>query len=197
MRVVDDTVILGDAQGNDRRYAAVVIAAGGGAFVPNRPPLDNLAVFEGRSVFYHVDAIERFYGKKVVICGGGDSALDWVMALATKAEVTLVHRRAQFRATPATLKKIDQLTKDKTITVITPYVLSRIEGEDDGRLRYVIIKTLQGEEKRLPADALLAFFGLKSQLGAISQWQLHIDKDAICVEPTTMQTSLAAGFCRW
>ncbi len=168
---------------------AVIIAAGGGAFGPNRPPLEGLAAYEGRSVFYMVRRRADFAGKNIVIAGGGDSAVDWALSLAEIAgRVMVVHRRAKFRAAPESAFRLDALAREGRIELITPYQLAGLEGAD-GQLSGVRVADLDGKEKLLPADALLAFFGLSSSLGPIADWGLQFEKHLIRVDPATAATS--------
>ena len=192
--VEDDYVTLGDAQGEPMNFRAVILAGGGGAFVPNKPPIDNLGVFENKSVFYSVTDSARFVGKKVVICGGGDSALDWACALADKADVYVVHRREQFRAAPASVKQLHELADKNTLTLVTPYVLESLVGDEDGTLHEVGLKTLSGEKKFIEADYMLAFFGLVPQLGPVRDWGLALEDNHVRVDATTMATSKARVF---
>jgi thioredoxin reductase (NADPH) len=173
---------------------AVIVAAGVGAFGPNRPPLDGLERFEGRSVFYMVRKRRDFEGRRVVIAGGGDSAVDWALSLAEVAErVYVVHRRAKFRAAPESVARMDVLTREGRVDLVVPYQLSGLEGEN-GQLTAVRVATLDGEEKSLPADALLAFFGLSADLGPIAAWGLALDHHHITVNPATCATSTAGVF---
>jgi thioredoxin reductase (NADPH) len=168
---------------------AIVIAAGCGAFGPNRPPLDNLEKYEGKSVFYLVSKREDFRGKKVVIAGGGDSAVDWAISLSELAEkLYVIHRRPKFRCAPESAARMQQLADSGKIEMVIPYQLSRLEGEN-GKLSSVVVSTLEGEEKKLGANVLLPFFGLAMELGPIAQWGLNLDQNHITVNPTTCQTS--------
>ncbi len=168
---------------------AVVIAAGGGAFGPNRPPLDDIDAFEGKSVFYLVRRREDFRGKRVVIAGGGDSAVDWALSLAELAErVIVVHRRAKFRAAPESLSRLQHLAEAGRVELVTPYQLVGLDGID-GRLRAVVVADLAGNERRLEADCLLPFFGLATQLGPLADWGLEFDDNRIVVDPATCATS--------
>ncbi|MBC6444133.1 MAG: NAD(P)/FAD-dependent oxidoreductase [Alphaproteobacteria bacterium GM202ARS2] len=194
LRGQDDYLVLGDEAGKEMAFKAVILAVGGGAFVPNKPPISNLAVFEDKSVFYRVTDPARFVGKKVVICGGGDSAVDWACALADKADVYVVHRRDKFRATPAMVKKLHDLHDRKKLTLVTPYMLESLDGDKDGTLKRVGVKTLKGDTKSLDADYVLAFFGLVSQLGPVRDWGLALKDNDVWVEPTTMATSKARVF---
>lgn len=168
---------------------AVIVAAGVGAFGPNRPPLARLAEFEGKSVHYLVKRREDFRGKRLVIAGGGDSALDWTLSLAElAAHIDVVHRRDKFRAAPETVAKMKALADAGRISLVTPYQLESLEG-DGGRLDAVIVKDLDGGTRRLAADHLLAFFGLAQNLGPIAQWGLDLERNLVRVDPSSCATS--------
>ncbi len=174
---------------------AIIIAAGVGAFGPNRPPLDDIEAFESKSVFYFVKSREQFRDKKIVIAGGGDSAIDWALSLSELAKkVYVVHRRPKFRAAPDSVEKLENLAKNgNVVEMVIPYQLSGLKGQD-GQLEQVMVKTLKGEEKALDADTLLPFFGLSMNLGPISEWGLSLDNSHIKVKPTTNETSAAGVF---
>ena len=174
--------------------AAVIVAAGAGAFGPNRPPLPGIEQYEGRGVHYLVKRAEDFRGRQVVVAGGGDSAVDWALALAEiAARVSVVHRRAKFRAAPESVRKLKALAEAGRLDLVVPYQLARLEG-DGVRLAAVVVATLDGEEKRLPADALLPFFGLAADLGPIAHWGLALDKHHVTVDPATCATSAPGIF---
>ena len=167
---------------------AVIVAAGVGAFGPNRPPLAGIEAFEGRSVFYFVKRKEDLRGRRVVVAGGGDSAVDWAILLADLAErVYVVHRRAKFRAAPDSVAKLEALAEAGRVEMVIPYQLSGLVG-DDGALETVLVRTLEGEERRLDADVLLPFFGLSMNLGPIGHWGLNLERNHIVVDPTTCAT---------
>ncbi len=127
---------------------AVVIAAGAGAFGPNRPPLAGIEAFEEKSVFYLVRRREDFRGRRVVIAGGGDSAVDWALSLAEVADrVIVVHRRAKFRAAPQSAARLQALADEGRIELVIPYQLHAIEGAD-GQLSAVIVADLAGQTRR-------------------------------------------------
>lgn len=173
---------------------AVIIAAGVGAFGPNRPPLAGIEAYEGNSVFYLVRRREDFRGKRVVIAGGGDSAVDWAISLAEVAErVMVVHRRPKFRAAPESAARLQALADAGGIDLVVPYQLHGLEG-DDGRLSAVIVATLDGEVRRLAADILLPFFGLASNLGPIAEWGLNMDRNLIAVAQSSCATSAPGVF---
>ena len=184
-----DGVTVKTSKGVEISCKAVVIAAGCGAFGPNRPPLEGIEEYEGKSVFYMVNRKEDYRGKKVVIAGGGDSAVDWALSLADVAEkLYVIHRRPKFRCAPDSAAKLDELAKAGKIELVVPYQLDKLEGAD-GKLTGVGVKTLDGQERVLEADALLPFFGLAMELGPIANWGLNLEKNHISVAPTTMQTS--------
>jgi thioredoxin reductase (NADPH) len=176
------------SKGRKIKVKAVIIATGGGAFGPNRPPLEGIEVYEGVSVFYMVKSKNDFAGKKVAIAGGGDSALDWAIILAEIAsKVYLIHRRAKFRGTPDSLEAIQKLADLGKIELITPYQLESLEGKN-GVLEAI---NLTGENgtKRLEVDALLPFFGLSMEIGPLANWGLNLQNKYIEVDPFTMQTN--------
>jgi thioredoxin reductase (NADPH) len=184
-----DGFVVTSAAGVRVAARAVVIAAGGGAFGPNRPPLDGIEAFEGKSVFYLVRRREDFRGRRVVIAGGGDSAVDWALSLAELAErVMVVHRRAKFRAAPNSLQRLEELVRAGKVELVTPYQLAGLEGAA-GQLGAVIVADLAGTERRLEADCLLPFFGLATQLGPLSTWGLAFDDNRIAVDPASCATS--------
>src|SRR5215475_9932206 len=133
---------------------AVIIAAGVGAFGPNRPPLPGIEAYEGRSVFYYVTQREAFRGKRVVIAGGGDTAVDWALSLSEIARrVSVIHRRDKFRAAPESEAKLNALAKAGKVDMVVPYQLAGIDGAN-GQLTSVTVSTLDGASKKLEADVL-------------------------------------------
>jgi len=174
---------------------AVIVAAGGGAFGANRPPLAGLAAFEGTSVFYMVKRREDFRGKRIVIAGGGDSALDWILSLSELAQkIYVVHRRPKFRGAPESVARLHELAESgDVVELVVPYQLAGLEGQD-GHLNAVSVITLDGETRRLEADILLPFFGLSMNLGPIADWGLHIDRHLVTVDPKTLQSSAPGVF---
>jgi thioredoxin reductase (NADPH) len=172
------------------RAKAILIAAGCGAFGPNRPPLSDIEKYEEKSIFYSVKRIEDFRGKSIVIAGGGDSAVDWTLALAGIAsKIYVVHRRDKFRAIPESLRKLEELTKQNQIELVVPYQLSGLDGKD-GALQYVIVESLNGEIRKLKADVLLPFFGLKMSLGPIADWGLDLEANHIKVNRAHFETNI-------
>lgn len=168
---------------------AVIIAAGAGAFGPNKPPLEGLEQYEGKSVFYMVRKKKDFEGKNIVIAGGGDSAVDWALSLVDIAKsVRLVHRRDKFRAAPESVSKLHQLHDSGKLELVTPYQPQGLEGSD-GQLTAVNVVANDKDVRVLEADILLPFYGLATSLGPIAEWGLDLDKHHIQVHSTTCQTS--------
>jgi len=171
--------------------AAIVIAGGSGAFGPNRPPLADIEAYEGTSVFYLVRRREEFRDKRVVIAGGGDSAVDWALSLFELAsKVYVVHRRPKFRAAPDSVEKMNRLATDHPdrLELVIPYQLHGLEGQD-GQLSRVVVSTLKGETRALETDVLLPFFGLSMNLGPIAEWGLNLKHQHIEVDPATGETN--------
>jgi len=188
----DGSFLVETSKGTKINCKAIIIAAGCGAFGPNRPPLDGLENYEGKSIFYSVRSKEEFRDKNVVIAGGGDSAVDWVLSLADIAKkVSVVHRRPKFRCAPDSSDKLNALAARGKIDLVIPYQLAGLEGDAD-QLTKVLVKDFDGGVKELEADYLLPFFGLAMELGPIANWGLGLDKSHITVEnAATMQTSEA------
>ncbi len=169
---------------------AVIIAAGAGAFGPNRPPLDGLAAYEATgAIQYYVRRREDLRGKRVVIAGGGDSAVDWALALRGIAgSIHVVHRRAKFRAAPETAAQLDEAARSGEVQLVIPYQLHALHGQN-GRLTAVEVADLDGATRQLDADVLLPFFGLSMDLGPIAAWGLDQAHHHISVTPATCETS--------
>jgi len=173
---------------------AVIVAAGVGAFGPNRPPMEGLEEYEGTGVFYYVTRREDFRDKRVVIAGGGDSAVDWALSLSeVAAKIMVVHRRPKFRCAPESESRLKQLADSGAIELVIPYQLARLEGVDR-KLQSVVVATLDGKERALEADVLLPFFGLAMNLGPILQWGLNLDRNLISVDPASGATNLPGVF---
>lgn len=184
----DDGWRLETSTGTVVHAKAVILAAGVGAFGPNRPPLVNIEKYEGQGpacgVNYLVKSREDFRDKNVVIAGGGDSAVDWALSLSElAASVSVVHRRPKFRAAPESVAKMEALAADGVIDLVIPYQLKGLAGE--GKLTGVIVESLDGDHKELPADVLLPFFGLSQNLGPITDWGLDLDRNLVAIDPAT------------
>lgn len=181
---------LETSKGTRVEAKAILIAAGVGAFGPNRPPLEGLEAFEGESIFYYVKNREAFRGKSLVIAGGGDSAVDWALSLAEIAKkVTVVHRRPKFRAAPESEAQLKQLAEKGVIDLVIPFQLEGLTGQ--GRqLMAVSVKSLEGEIKEIPADILLPFYGLSMDLGPIAHWGLQLNTHHIQIDPQDCTTNV-------
>ena len=185
---------LTTSAGNVVQAKAVIIAAGCGAFGPNRPPLSGIEQYESTSVHYMVRAREDFRGAEIVIAGGGDSAVDWAVSLAEVAKkIYVVHRRDKFRAAPDMVDKMQALAKTGKVEMVVPYQLEGLEGNGK-QLTAVLVKDMDGNVRSLPAQHLLAFFGLSMELGPIANWGLNLSGSHIAVERGTMQTNAAGIF---
>jgi len=186
---------LGTDQGDTVHCRAVVVAAGAGAFGPNRPPLAGLEAFEATgAVRYACRKREDFRGKRVVIAGGGDSAVDWALALrGVASHISVVHRRSKFRSAPETAAQLDAAFARDEVELVVPYQLRALQGEA-GVLSGVEVATLEGEARVLPADVLLAFFGLSMDLGPIAGWGLDLDRSHVQVTAATCETSIPGVF---
>lgn len=176
--------------GTEIKCKAVVIAAGNGIFEPNRPPLNGISEYEDKSIFYNVNKISYFQNKNVVIAGGGDSAADWTIELSKVAKkIYVIHRRKEFRCAPETRNKLELLINTGKIEVIVPYQLSGLVG-NDGQLNAVIVKhIITKEEKEIPSDSLLPFFGLAMNLGPIVNWDIELAHHRIVVDSATLKTN--------
>jgi thioredoxin reductase (NADPH) len=189
----DNTFLL--ATSRDTRFHArtVIIAGGLGSFQPRRIGLEGSEAFEGRHIHYKVKSAADFTGKNLVIFGGGDSALDWTLEFVGKARsLTLVHRRPDFRAQPASVSKMRDLVAHGSMRYIEAVAHSLLTEGD--AFRGVRLKSLDGQFHEVHADQALVFFGLHPKLGPIANWGLGIDKRAIHVDTEKFQTNIPGVF---
>jgi thioredoxin reductase (NADPH) len=185
---------VGTSGGTRLIAGAVVIAAGVGSFQPRRLALPDVEQFEGKSVHYRVKSAADFHGRDLVICGGGDSALDWTVALCGKARsLTLLHRRAEFRAAPATVARMRELQSAGRMQVVTGNAVALRRNGDD-TLAGLEVHTADGRDVHLPADRVLAFYGLHPKLGPIAEWGMELEKRALKVDTEKFQTSVPGIF---
>lgn len=175
---------------NTEIHAKVIVIAGGlGVFEPRKPALEKLEYFEGKGVSYMVKNPETFRNKKVVLAGGGDSALDWTIYLANIAErVTLVHRNETFRGAPDSAAKVFDLANDGKIDLILSANLKELGG--NGKLSNITLEGKNNEEIVIDTDYLIPLFGLSPKLGPIADWGLSIDKNAIEVDTRDYSTGV-------
>jgi thioredoxin reductase (NADPH) len=166
----------------------IVIAAGGGSFQPKRPPVPGIEAYEGTSVFYSVRKMENFRGRDVLIVGGGDSALDWTLNLQPVAKsLTLLHRRQDFRAAPASVQKMFDLVERGDVTFKLGQV-TELHGED-GKLTSVTVKAPDGSSFGQKTEVMLPFFGLTMKLGPVANWGINLDENLIPVDTAKFETS--------
>ena len=172
----------------------VVVAAGGGSFQPKRPPIPGIEAYEAKSVFYSVRQMQQFTGKNVLIVGGGDSALDWTLNLAPIVKkLTLLHRRAEFRAAPDSVNKMMALVDAGKIDLTLGQV-SGLEGAD-GQISAANVKGNDGATFSIACDALLPFFGLTMKLGPVAHWGLKLhNEELIEVETASFESSVPGIF---
>jgi thioredoxin reductase (NADPH) len=194
LEVLPDQTFLLTTSRDTRFHAKTVIIAGGlGSFQPRRLGLEGSEGFEGKHIHYKVKSAGDFTGKHLVIFGGGDSALDWTLEFVGKARsVTLVHRRAEFRAQPASVSKMRDLVAHGSMRYVEGIAHSLLtEGE---AFQGVRVKSLDGQFHDIHADQALVFFGLHPKLGPIANWGLGIDKRAIQVDTEKFQTNIPGVF---
>ena len=179
-------------KGTQHQAPVVAIAGGLGSFEPRKPQLENLEKFEDNGIEYIIKDPEIYRDKKVVIAGGGDSALDWSIFLANiNAEVTLVHRRNEFRGALDSVEKVIELKKQNKINIITPAEIVKLNG--DRVLKSVVIESNDNEQE-VEVDHFIPLFGLSPKLGPIANWGLEIEKNAIKVDTYDYQTNIPGIF---
>ena len=179
-------------KGTQHQAPVVAIAGGLGSFEPRKPQLENLEKFEDNGIEYIIKDPEIYRDKKVVIAGGGDSALDWSIFLANiNAEVTLVHRRNEFRGALDSVEKVIELKKQNKINIITPAEIVKLNG--DKVLKSVVIASNDNEQE-VEVDHFIPLFGLSPKLGPIANWGLEIEKNAIKVDTYDYQTNISGIF---
>jgi len=165
----------------------IIIAAGVGSFEPRKFLVKEAEKFENNGVFYSIKDKTYFKNKKICIFGGGDSSLDWAIELSKFAEVTLVHRRNEFRGAEHSAATARKLEKEGKLKIKTPYQIDSIEGED--KIKGIIVKNDEGKIEKINTDCVLGFFGLIMKLGPITEWGLNLDKKTIPVNTETFQTN--------
>jgi thioredoxin reductase (NADPH) len=172
---------------------SVIIAAGGGSFQPKKPPIENIEAYEGTGVFYSVRKMEMFRRKKVLIVGGGDSALDWTVNLQPLARrLTLLHRRDAFRAAPHTVERMRALVAGGDMDLHLGQVVA-LKGPAPV-LESVIVRRDDGSTLEIPCDVMLPFFGLTMKLGPVADWGLNLHENLIPVDTEKFETSVPGIF---
>ena len=188
----EELLALTTHDGNTYRSRAMIITAGHGAFEPRRLSIENIDDWLGRGLHYVVREKKQFAGKRCVIVGGGDSALDWTLGLQDTADlpITLVHRRDRFRALESSMNEARRLAEEGAVRILTPHEVREVHG--DGSIEALTIEnTCTGEMERHDCDALITLLGFVSHLGAIADWGLELEgKRQIKIDPTTCETSM-------
>ncbi len=190
-KLEDDTFVVTTDKGTAHNAPVVAIAGGLGSFEPRKPLLKNLSNFENRGVAYIIKDPEIYRNKKVLLAGGGDSALDWSVFLSDVAsEVTLVHRRNEFRGALDSVEKVQELKNLGKINLIAPAEVAALNGTD--HLESVVIQKSADPHQNiiLEVDNFIPLFGLSPKLGPISDWGLEIEKNAIKVDTLDYQTNI-------
>ncbi len=192
-RLEDGTFIVRTNENTEVHSKAVVIAGGLGCFEPRKPAIEGLEEFEGKGVSYMIRNPELYRDKKLVLSGGGDSALDWTIFLSEVAsKVTLVHRGDTFRGAPDSAEKVFDLAKNGKINLILQSHITAIHG--NGHLKEVTIQGKHNEVSTIETDYLIPLFGLTPKLGPIADWGLSIDKSAIEVNTVDYSTNIEGIF---
>lgn len=182
-KLEDGSFVVTTIEGTKHNAPVVVIAGGLGSFEPRKPPIPNISKYEGKGVAYMIKEPEDYRGKKVVIAGGGDSALDWAIYLSEVAsEVSLVHRRNEFRGALDSVEKVADLSKIGKINLITEAEVVGLKGESSLEAVVIRHKGEASEEEVKTVDHFIPLFGLSPKLGPIANWGLEIEKNAIKVD---------------
>ena len=187
MKNENEKWIVKTLKGKEFLTPNIVIAGGVGSFEPRKFPTKNCEKFEEKSILYSIKDKSIFKNKKVVIFGGGDSALDWAIELSNNSKISLVHRRDEFRGAPASVERLKELQNEKKLDVFTGYSIKDVIGNSS--LESVEIKNEEGQNKKINADYVLGFFGLIMQLGPILDWGLNVDKKNIPVNTENFETN--------
>jgi len=170
----------------------IIIAGGVGSFEARKFSVKNAEKFENKYIFYSIKDKNYFKNKKVCIFGGGDSALDWAIELSKFADVTLIHRRNEFRGLESSAKTVKAFAKEGKLKIKTPFQIDSIEGEE--KITSIGIKNENGKQEKISTDCLLGFFGLIMKLGPIAEWGLNLDKKTIPVNTENFQTNKTGIF---
>jgi thioredoxin reductase (NADPH) len=166
----------------------IIIAGGVGSFEPRKPEVKDINKFEGKGFYYSVKDKAQFTDEIVAIFGGGDSALDWAVELSTIAKkIYLIHRRDNFKGSPHTLNKVKEISKTNKIEIKTFYQLKELGGND--KLENIRIQHDNGKIEQLDINSVIAFFGLKMELGPITDWSLNLEEKSIVVNTHNFQTN--------
>jgi len=189
----DDKWRLTTDAGTVLEAPVLVVAAGGGSFVPKKPPIKGIEEYEAKSVFYSVRRMETFRDRNVVIAGGGDSALDWTLNLAPLAsKLSLVHRRDEFRAAPDSVNKMRELAAAKKIDLHIAQIAG-LHGSG-GQIESITLKPEHGDAYRVSCDALLPFYGLTMKLGPVANFGINLHQNLIPVDTEKFESDVKTIF---
>ncbi|MBN8684049.1 MAG: NAD(P)/FAD-dependent oxidoreductase [Chitinophagales bacterium] len=192
-KLEDGRFQLTTTDGTVHRAPVIFIAGGLGSFEPRKPPIDNIEAFENRGIDYFVRNPENYRDRKIVIAGGGDSALDWSIFLADVAkELTLIHRRTEFRGALDSVEKVQELAAAGRIRLVTNAQVTGLQG--NGQLSGVVVQHDTEGEFEIAADNFIPLFGLTPKLGPIGEWGLAVDKGAVEVNTFDYSTNVPGIF---
>ena len=188
-RLEDDSFRLQTNEGTEVFCKVVVIAGGLGCFEPRKPAVENLETYEGKGINYIIKNPEQYRGKRLVLAGGGDSALDWTLYLAELAEeLTLVHRSSSFRGAPDSVAKVMALADQKKINLQLNANVTALHG--NGKLNACVVTDKEKNSTPIPTDYFIPLFGLSPKLGPIAEWNLNLDKNAVSVYTEDYSTNV-------
>jgi thioredoxin reductase (NADPH) len=180
-------------RGTEHIAPVIAIAGGLGCFEPRKPPIDNIVDFEDKGIEYIIKEPEFYRNKRIVIAGGGDSALDWTIFLAEIAsEIIMIHRRKGFRGAPDSVEKVEKLAEEGKIKLVTEAQVVGLSGSD--KLEFVEIEQLGTENYNIACDHFIPLFGLSPKLGPIGEWKLAIDRSAVEVNTFDYSTNVPGIF---
>lgn len=176
------------SKGTELIAPVIAIAGGLGSFEPRKPPIDNIELFEDKGIDYVIKDPEKYRGKKVLIAGGGDSALDWTIILADIADqVTMIHRRTSFRGAPDSVEKVMDLVEKKKVKLVTEAQATGLIGK--ANLTHVVVEIDNFGSSEVEVDYFIPLFGLSPKLGPIGDWDLEIENNAIKVNTFDYSTN--------
>ena len=187
IKKVENKWITKTNKGTEFESSSIIIAAGVGSFEPRKFPTKEIEKYEGKQILYSIRDKTVFKDKSVCIFGGGDSALDWAIELSNTSNVTLVHRRDDFRGMQASIDKVNQLKEEGKIKIYTKYQLDSVNGND--QIQNINIKHDDESIEEIKTDYVLGFFGLIMKLGPIAEWGLNLDKKTIPVNTQSFETN--------
>jgi len=187
IKKVENKWITKTNKGTEFESSSIIIAAGVGSFEPRKFPTKEIEKYEGKQILYSIRDKTVFKDKSVCIFGGGDSALDWAIELSNTSNVTLVHRRDDFRGMQVSIDKVNQLKEEGKIKIYTKYQLDSVNGND--QIQNINIKHDDESIEEIKTDYVLGFFGLIMKLGPIAEWGLNLDKKTIPVNTQSFETN--------